>query len=174
VTATCDGPAVNFAMFKALGAKLNVNDFLETKLDLETEEPVETVFDICHMEKLVGNSWATLGIIKNFQGQEINWDYIVRLHDLQMKEKLHLANKLSLEHINWRDQKMKTKLAVQTISHRNASAIDFARDVLKLDQFKVKLWKIIFYYLFIKQNGCFFMKREKDAEGFELEIISLL
>ena len=138
VSVTCDGPAVNSSMFKALGASVDANSILDTKLENEpeTKDPDFAIYDICHMEKLVRNAWASLGIIKNLQGQDINWDFIVRLYNLQCNEKLHLCNKLTLEHINWKSQKMKTTLAVQTMSHRNAAAIDFARDVLKLPQFQ--------------------------------------
>ena len=136
ITLTCDGPPVNIAMLRALGATVESDKIIDSQLGLETEYPAYAVEDICHMVKLIRNSWGAFKKIKNLQGQVIDWTYVARLHELQDSEQLHLGNKLTLAHINWQDQKMKTRLAVQTISHRNATAIDFARNVLKLPQFK--------------------------------------
>jgi hypothetical protein len=61
--------------------------------------------------------------------------FLVELHKLQEKMGLHLANKLSSTHINWKQQPMKVKLAVQTLSRSVADAIDYCRDVLNLPEF---------------------------------------
>lgn len=46
-----------------------------------------------------------------------------------------LANKLSSKHLEFKKQIMKVKLATQTLSSSVADAIDFCREVLKLNQF---------------------------------------
>ena len=136
ISTTCDGPPVNISTLRSLGATVDSDKILDTQVGLETDYPAYAIEDVCHMEKLIRNSWGTLKKIKNLQGQIVDWNFLVYLHDLQKREELHLGNRLTLAHLNWQDQKMKTCLAIQTISHRNAAAIDFARDVLKLPEFQ--------------------------------------
>lgn len=62
-------------------------------------------------------------------------DYIYKLHQLQQQEQLLIANKLTDNHINWKKQPMKVKLAVQTISSSVADAIDYCRSVKEMPQF---------------------------------------
>lgn len=57
----------------------------------------------------------------------VSWQFIENLFKLQDSEGLHLANKLTKGHINWQDQKMKVKLAAQTLSESVAKAIEFCR-----------------------------------------------
>lgn len=61
--------------------------------------------------------------------------YIFHLYYVQEKEKLNIANKLTLAHIQWKKQPMKVKLAVQTLSASVADAIDYCREVLQLPKF---------------------------------------
>ena len=64
--------------------------------------------------------------------QEIQWSYLRRLADLQEKEGLVAANKLSQRHMMWQKQKMKVNLAAQTLSASVADALDFCREGLQL------------------------------------------
>ena len=68
--------------------------------------------------------------------QEICWSYLRRLADLQEKEGLLAANKLSRRHMMWHKQKMKVNLAAQTLSASVADALDFCREDLHLPDFK--------------------------------------
>lgn len=70
------------------------------------------------------------------------------LHALQVKEKLHLANKLTQNHIYWEKQPMKVYLAVQTLSSSVADALDYCRSILKLPQFEDSLPTIKFIRIF--------------------------
>lgn len=65
--------------------------------------------------------------IKSTNGN-VSWALIEKLFSLQEAEGLRLANKLTKGHMNWRDQKMKVKLAAQTLSESVAVAIDFCRE----------------------------------------------
>ena len=47
-----------------------------------------------------------------------------------------MANKLTMGHINFEQQKMKVKLAAQALSGSDATAIEYCNVVLKLPQFK--------------------------------------
>lgn len=44
----------------------------------------------------------------------INWKYIIHLNDVQMKDRLHAANKITHKHVHFDNQKMKVSLAAQT------------------------------------------------------------
>jgi len=66
----------------------------------------------------------------------VKWKYIQELFALQEKEGLKAGNKLSRRHIEWEKNKMKVCLATQTLSESVATAIDFAREDLKLHQFQ--------------------------------------
>lgn len=72
-----------------------------------------------------------------FQSPEgdISWEYFKRLHKLQEEAGLRAANKLSVRHILWQQQKMKVSLAAQTFSNSVAQAMILARD-LGLEQFQ--------------------------------------
>ncbi|KAJ8049040.1 DNA transposase THAP9 [Holothuria leucospilota] len=63
------------------------------------------------------------------------WSYIEKLHEVQQKDNLNLANKVKAEHVLWQQHKMNVKLAVQALSSSVADAIDFLRDDLHLPQF---------------------------------------
>ena len=53
------------------------------------------------------------------------------LFDLQEKEGLHLANRISLDHVHWHrpNRKMKVKLAVQVLSSSVADALQFLQEI---------------------------------------------
>ena len=88
------------------------------------------------MLKLLRN---TLGDKKSFcdvNGGIIKWEFIERLHKLQVKEGVHAANKLHKAHIEWQQMKMKVKLAAQTFSASVADALEFCDQDLQLADFQ--------------------------------------
>ena len=87
------------------------------------------------MIKLVRNTWSDLGV-KDGDGNEIRWQYIKDLVELQTREGLTLANKLKKRHINWRSEKMKVSLASQVLSESVACALEFCENTLKLQAFQ--------------------------------------
>ena len=133
---TCDGPSCHISMMKALGATIDANN-LKTGFPNPTK-PSETIYailDVCHMLKLARTTLATCGIIVDGAGNQIRWQYIKDLHELQEKEGLRLANKLKSAHIHWKSQKMKVNLAAQTLSASVATALSFCEEQLQLAQF---------------------------------------
>ena len=80
-----------------------------------------------------------LGELQQFKDENnlnISWHYIRQLSILQTDEGLHLANKLKSDHINYYRNKMKVKLAAQTLSSSVADALEFLRSDLLLSEFK--------------------------------------
>lgn len=61
--------------------------------------------------------------------QHIQWHFIEQLHELQTSEGLRAANKLTQAHIDFCRQKMKVKLAAQTLSSSVAKALLFAKEL---------------------------------------------
>lgn len=67
--------------------------------------------------------------------REISWSYIVELNNVQTKDGLHAANKITNKHVQFDGQKMKVSLAAQTLSHSVVVALRTLRD-LGYSQFK--------------------------------------
>ena len=131
VSFTCDGPTSHQSMLKALGARLspdNLQAYFEHPCDPNAK--IYVFLDACHMIKLVRNTMSDWKILKDKHGNAINWDYLVRLQELQESEGLHLANKLRAAHIG------KVNLAAQTLSSSVADALEYCEGKLKLPQFQ--------------------------------------
>lgn len=54
--------------------------------------------------------------MQNSSGGVIKWEYFKKLNSLQNEEGLHLANKLTNKHIEFKNHKMKVAVAAQTLS----------------------------------------------------------
>lgn len=134
---TCDGPSAHFTMFQQLGCNFSQSN-MQTYF-LHPHDPskkVYAVFDICHMLKLLRNCLSDLGVFINRTNQQIRWDYIKQLYDLQEENMFTLANKLSKSHLQWKRQQMRVKLAAQTLSNSVAEALLFLKEELRLPQFQ--------------------------------------
>ena len=88
------------------------------------------------MLKLLRTTFATCGLLKDGRGKIIRWQCLEELHQLQERKGLHLANKLKFTHLCWQSQKMKVKLADQTLSSGVADTLEVCRDFLDLAEFR--------------------------------------
>ena len=134
---TADGHASNIKAFEELGCNLNVSnpdEMVNYFKHPDCDELIYVVLDPCHMLKLARN---TLGKFKQLKcGDEIiDWNYIVLLNNYQERLGLKFANKLSKTHVYYKNNKMKVKLAAQTLSSSVADALEMLRDAGK-PQFK--------------------------------------
>lgn len=124
VTLTFDGAPCNIKTARLLGAEIwdasKMNGSFKHPV---TGRPLEILLDICHMLKLVRNTFGNKGFLYDSKGDAIKWDYIVKLNHQQQKEGLHAANKLTSRHIDYQSNKMSIKLAAQTLSQRVADAL---------------------------------------------------
>ena len=137
VSLTFDGSSANCNMVTHLGCSLNVSNLQCSFHHPENANQQIFIFlDACHMLKLLRNMLADKGILIDNEGRPIKWSYIVDLQTLQAQEGVHAGNKLHQRHIEWQQQKMKVKLAAQTLSSSVADALCFCKDVLKLPQFE--------------------------------------
>lgn len=121
INITCDGCAANITTFRKLGADIpTVCHFQHPTLD----HPVYTTLDPVHMLKLARNA---LGTIRRFQAPDgiVDYKYIEDLVAIQDEMGLHLANKITRKHLNWRSMKMKVRLAAQMLSSSVADALAY-------------------------------------------------
>ena len=136
VSVTSDNPTCNWKMFEILGANLyDINPKVHLDIKNSLGIPVFVTLDACHLIKLVRNCFGDYAILRNNLGEVISWDLIKRLHTLQRDQGLHLANKIGQKHMNYRDNKMKVSLAVQTLSNSVSKALIFCKDTLKIPEF---------------------------------------
>lgn len=137
VSLTCDGPSCHFTMLRELGASM-IPGCLTANFEHPSNktERIYVLLDVCHMLKLVRNTFADWGILVDGDGGKIKWQYIIALQKLQQNEGLRLGNKLKLAHIKWQQQKMKVNLAAQALSSSVADAIQYCAENLKLKEFK--------------------------------------
>lgn len=95
---------------------------------------------------------------------------------MQESEGLHLGNKLRQAHLNFVKQKMKVRLAVQTLSQSVADALDYCRDQLSLPDFKdcsgtvkfIKMINNIFDILNSRSLVAFGYKKALFVKNYEL------
>lgn len=89
-----------------------------------------------HIIKILRNAFAEKEIFLDNNNEEINFNFLRKLNELQEKEGLHLCNKINKHHINFFKQKMKVKLATQLLNKSAAEALSFYANELKLDDFQ--------------------------------------
>lgn len=107
VSITLDGTQANFLTMKMFGCNTNP-DSLNSGFSYPGS-PLKTIFyipDACHMLKLLRNLFGKMKEIR-VCGEVVRWSHIERLFEIQSREGLKAANKLSIKHINWQKQKMK-------------------------------------------------------------------
>ena len=134
---TFDGAAANISMCEKLGANFSNPLNLITKFDHPvTKDPIFIFLDPCHMIKLIRNCLASQAEIIDKYKKKIKWSYITRLVEKQNLEGLHAATKIRMRHLQWQREKMKVRLAAQTISKSVSDALTFLRDDLKCPEFQ--------------------------------------
>lgn len=136
VSITFDGPAVNLAMLKKLGASVDPQGIQSEIHFRSADKPVNILIDNCHCLKNVRNAFADLNVILDSEGRKIEWKFIQQLLEVQTSETFHLGNKITRDHVYFHNQKMKVKLATQVFSRSTANAIDHCRDDLKIPEFQ--------------------------------------
>lgn len=167
---TCDGTSTNISSLKNLGCVFT--DDIDTSV-VKFKHPtrdyyVYATLDACHMLKLARNCLGDLGHIQSDTGV-ISWKYIQCLHTLQESEGFNLANKLHTGHVNWRKQKMKVKLAAQTLSSSVADALEFLEKDAKLPEFQ-NCSATIEFIRYIDRMFDFLNSRHKLMGGFKQPI----
>ena len=121
-----DGHSTNQATVAELGGSLSpANLVSHFRHPSESQWHVYIFFDACHMLKLLRNALEAMKQIVLPGFGTARWADIVNLHELQHREGLRAANRLTLSHILFQRQKMKVRLAAQTLSASVGTALQF-------------------------------------------------
>ena len=119
VNVTCDGCQSNLSTLKKLGAITpSVISFKHPSM----EHDVFVTLDPVHMLKLGRNAFGTYCRFKSAAGT-IDYKY-----NVQESTGVRLANKLTKRHLNWKNMKMKVKLAAQLLSSSVADALTYLKN----------------------------------------------
>ena len=153
-------------MMEVLGARIQ-GDNPDTRILRELDcPPIEAVHDMIHNIKNVRNSWGNIKILKNSEGQIIDWNYLVKLHELQCVEKLRAANKLTNKHIYYENYKMKAIYAIQVFSRSVGRSLKFCREVLNLEEFQGSEATEEFLYI---MNDIFDALNSRSSKGYKYQ-----
>ena len=136
VSLTFDGCSANCSMVSILGASLEPSNQICSFPHPSSSQQVCIILDACHMLKLARNLLADKRTLIDSDGHEIKWEYFEALQKLQIQEGLRAGNKLHERHIQWTKQKMKVRLAAQTLSSSVADALEFCNTDLNLPAFR--------------------------------------
>lgn len=98
-----------------------------------TKKKMWVILDACHM--MIRATFCHR-ILRTALNEIISWKYITDLVLVQECNNLHAATKIRRRHLNWEQEKMKVKLAVQTLSASVANALTFLNKECKMPQFK--------------------------------------
>lgn len=135
---TFDGAPSNFNMAKCLGAELmDVKNLKTYFLHPVTNDKIYIWLDPSHMIKLVRNCFGEYKHLE-YNGNQISWDYLKKLVDFQYSEGLTAATKLKRRHLCYHKEKMRVKLATQTISRSVAVALTYLREDIGNDDPQIK------------------------------------
>lgn len=130
VSLTFDGARTNFSMCRKLGASFKDPKNLKTWfLHPCTKERVYLFVDPPHALKLVRNTIGTYKIMYDADNKAIRWSYFEDLVKTQCEEKLHVGCRATNRHVNWKREKMRVKLAAQTLSESTARGMEYLREI---------------------------------------------
>jgi len=128
ISITFDGLAANQKTLTKLGGNLtaeNINSSFPHPCDPEVR--VAVLFDACHMLKLARSLLSEYQVLTVDGVAKAKWQHFEKLHEIQRKEGLRLANRLSEHHVNYKSQKTKVNLAAQLLSASTAYALEYLR-----------------------------------------------
>ena len=121
-----DGHATNQAMISELGGSLSLTDMKTTfPHPADAAKMVYIFFDACHMLKVLRNALEAMKQLHLPGIGVARWEDIVNLHKLQQTEGLRAGNRLTTAHVQFQQQKMKVRLAAQTLSSSVSKALEF-------------------------------------------------
>lgn len=133
ISLTFDGIASNISMANYLGSNISIANMKTWFSHPISNRPIHILLDPPHMLKLIRNTLASRPAIYDTDGNPIEWSYLQKLVDIQNSEGLHIATKIRNRHIDWSREKMKVKVAAQTLSLSVAKALKYLRQKSTLD-----------------------------------------
>ena len=111
-----DGLSTNLAMCRLFGCSFDLPNNIQTSfLSPSNGLKINVVLDACHMLKLMRNTFFSYQIL-SYNGNTIKWEFLQNLVNYQQQIKMKIANKLTINHIEFQNHKMKVKYAEQLFS----------------------------------------------------------
>ena len=134
---TCDGPPVQLAAMRLLGAEITPGEPVHTRIlhDLPCP-PIYFILDAVHSMKLIRNSWKSCKFFLNSAGAKIDWNFIVKLVDMQEREGLRCANKLTRTHVNFKNVKNETLPGIASVFKKHCFKLRYSREKLNIIEFQ--------------------------------------
>lgn len=123
VAFTFDGAKANLKCAELLGATLKETDMNTSFRKPGSDETMHIVMDPSHMIKLVRNTYANQGILYDFKGREIKFDYINQLEQYQNKIGLRLANKLTKAHVKFQKKQNENEVRCSNSEHERCRCL---------------------------------------------------
>lgn len=127
-TFTFDGTSTKITMYNKLGA----NIFSENAV---TNKSVHIFLDPAHMLKLCRNTLSDWKNLFNENERVTKLEYLEKLVVTQDGLGIHFATKIRNRHINFTKEKMKVRIAAQTLSKSVADALRYCKNTVKLKEF---------------------------------------
>lgn len=124
VSLTFDGHKSNIGMCKLLGVSFELENFTPWFTSLKGNL-IYVLLDIVHMMKLLRNNLEAKKVFFDGNGDKIMWSYFTELNKIQNSEGVHLGNRLTDRHINFKNEKMKVFLVTQLFSNSVADAMSY-------------------------------------------------
>lgn len=129
---TFDGLYCNAKTCELLGAHLDVfnDNFQPFFPNPKNGENIFIILNPCHMQKLVRNTLAGKEVIfyrNENHVTQIKWKHIVDLHEFSKTNDIR-THKLTKKHIQWEQNDMNVRIAVQTLSASVANSMAILKD----------------------------------------------
>lgn len=127
---TFDGYKSNVSMCRLFEANIDVatapgSPELKTYiLNPVSGEKIYLIMDPCHMEKLIRNHLAIKKVFYDDRNEKVEFKYFQLLYEFSKKYGFH-TNKLSKKHLQWRQNIMSVRVAVETFSESVANSMQF-------------------------------------------------
>lgn len=122
---TFDGHASNPGACIALGANLDIfsNQF-DPSFYINASK-VHILLDPSHMIKMMRGAIGNRKILYDAENKPIRWEYFEKLVNFKEIRNFHSMHKLTQAHIDFHLKPMNVKLAVQTLGHPTADAMEY-------------------------------------------------
>lgn len=121
ISLTSDGLAANLSVARLLGADIEGSKPYFPSPN-KPKEKIYIVFDPSHMIKLIRKYFAERKL--QHSNDDLKWEMIEKLVEKQDSDNFPLGNKLTINHVEYEDHKMKVIYAVQIFSDSTADTLE--------------------------------------------------
>lgn len=122
---TFDGHTSNPGACTSLGANLDVFSSEFNPSFHINGSKIQIILDPSHMIKMARGAIGNKKILYDAEKKPIKWVYFERLVNFKDRRNFQAMHKLTQAHIDFHTSPMKVILAIQTLSHRTADAMEF-------------------------------------------------